>query len=40
MAVSGNEEGNVSLDINWEFLHGDEKLGADGYLDGTVYLEV
>ena len=40
VADSDHEEGNVSEDINWEFLNGDKELGPFGYLDGTVDLEV
>ena len=40
MTYSGYEAGDVSLDVDWEFLHGDEELGTVGYLDGAVYLKV
>ena len=40
MVDSSHEEGNVSLHIYGEFLHGGEELGAVGYLYGAVNLEV
>ena len=40
VADAAHEEGDVSLDVCGEILHGREELGSGGDVDGAVDLEV
>ena len=40
MADSAHEESDISLDVCGEILHGREKLGSGGNVDGAIDLEV